>query len=35
MFYKDIDREINGVIKVDQDRQDAIEQELSEYVITK
>lgn len=35
MFYKDIDREINGVIKVDQDRQEAIEQELSEYVITR
>lgn len=35
MFYKDINREINGVIKVDQDRQEAIEQELSEYIITR
>ena len=35
MFYDDINREINGVIKVDQDTKDTIEQELSEYVITK
>ncbi len=35
MFYDDINREINGVIKVDQDTESIIEQELSEYVITK
>lgn len=35
MFYDDINREINGVIKVDQDAESIIEQELSEYVITK
>ena len=35
MFYDDINREINGVIKVDQDTEGIIEQELSEYVITR
>lgn len=35
MFYDDINREINGVIKVDQDTESIIEQELSEYVITR
>ena len=35
MFYDDINREINGVIKVDQETETIIEQELSEYVITK
>ena len=35
MFFDDINREINGVIKVDQDTRDTIEQELSEYVITR
>ena len=32
MFYDDINREINGVIKVDQDTEGIIEQELSKYV---
>ncbi len=35
MFQEDINRPINGVIKVDQDAQDVIEQEVREYVITK
>ncbi len=35
MFYDDINRQINGVIKVDQDANDVIEQEVKEYVITK
>ena len=35
MFFHDINREINGVIKVDQDESDVIEQEISEYVITR
>lgn len=35
MFADDINRKINGVIKVDQDADDVIEQELKEYVITK
>ena len=35
MFAKDINRAINGVIKVDQDKADVIEQEVREYVITK
>ena len=35
MFAKDINRPINGVIKVDQDTADVIEQEVREYVITK
>ena len=35
MFADDINRKINGVIKVDQDGDDVIEQELNEYVITK
>ena len=35
MFYDDINRPINGVIKVDQDSIDIIEQEVREYVITK
>ena len=34
MFAEDINRKINGVIKVDQDADDVIEQELNEYVIT-
>ena len=35
MFKDDINRKINGVIKVDQDNTDALIQELDEYVITK
>lgn len=35
MFAEDINRSINGVIKVDQDTTDVIEQEVREYVITK
>lgn len=34
MFERDIDRQINGVIKVNQEDQANIEQELSEYVVT-
>ena len=35
MFHDDINRQINGVIKVDQDANEVIEQEVREYVITK
>ena len=35
MFTENIDRPINGVIKVDQDESMVLEQELKEYVITK
>lgn len=35
MFFDDINRPINGVIKVDQDNDDVIGQEVKEYVITK
>ena len=35
MFQKDIDRDINGVIKVSQDDQQSLKQELSEYIITR
>ena len=35
MFHDDINRSINGVIKVDQDSIDIVEQEVREYVITK
>jgi hypothetical protein len=35
MFAEDINRPINGVIKVDQDAADVIDQEVREYVITK
>lgn len=35
MFVEDINRPINGVIKVDQDTADVIEQEVREYVITR
>lgn len=34
MFEKDINRPINGVIKVDQSDEEVLEQELDEYVIT-
>ena len=35
MFADDINRKINGVIKVDQAAEDVLEQEVQEYVITK
>lgn len=35
LFYDDINRKVNGVIKVDQDTTDIIDQEVREYVITK
>lgn len=35
LFAKDIDRSINGVIKVGQDDEALIEQELAEYVVTR
>ena len=35
MFYDDINRSINGVIKVDQDAADVTSQEVREYIITK
>ncbi len=35
MFQKDITRDINGVIKVTQDDEDSLVQELGEYIITK
>ena len=35
MFERDIDSDINGVIKIDQDDEAVIEQELSEYVVTR
>ncbi len=35
MFVKDVDRQINGVIKVTQDAPEVIEQEVREYVITR
>lgn len=35
MFHKDINRDINGVIKVAQDDEQSLVQELSEYIITK
>lgn len=35
MFYDDIDRKINGVVKVDQDADDVLAQEVKEYVITR
>ena len=35
MFKDDIDRKINGVVKVDQDAADVLAQEVKEYVITR
>ena len=35
MFYDDIDRKINGVVKVDQSTEEVLKQEVKEYVITK
>jgi len=35
MFQKDINRDINGVVKVTQDDEQSLKQELGEYIITK
>lgn len=35
MFHDDINRKINGVVKVDQDTAEVLKQEVQEYVITK
>lgn len=35
LFYKDIDRDIKGVIKIGQDDNENVEQELEEYVVTR
>ena len=35
LFQEDINRKINGVVKVDQDVTDVLVQELDEYVITR
>lgn len=35
MFERDIDRNINGVIKIDQNSDEIIQQELEEYVVTR
>ena len=35
MFFDDIDRKINGVVKVDQNTDEVLKQEVKEYVITK
>lgn len=35
MFQKDINRDINGVIKVAQDDEQSLKQELEEYIITR
>ena len=35
MFVEDINRKINGVVKVDEDENKVLEQELNEYVITR
>lgn len=35
MFEDDINRKVNGVIKVDQDAEDVISQEVKEYIITR
>ena len=35
MFFDDINRKVNGVIKVDQDETAVVSQEVREYVITK
>ena len=35
LFEKDIYRDINGVVKVDQEKEDIVFQELDEFVITK
>ena len=35
MFHANINRRIDGVIKIDQDKTDTLRQEVSEYVITR
>jgi len=35
MFYKEIDRDIKGVIKIGQDDDTNVHQELEEYVVTR
>ena len=35
MFKDDIERKINGVVKVDQNTADVLKQEVQEYVITR
>ena len=35
MFYKEIDRPIKGVIKIGQDDEANVHQELEEYVVTR
>lgn len=35
MFKKDVNRTINGVVRVDQEQDDVVAQELDEYVVTK
>ena len=35
MFEKDINRNINGVVKVGDDNLDSVQQELDEYIITR
>lgn len=35
MFQDDINRQINGVIKVDQSAEDVVRQEVKEYIITR
>ena len=35
MFQKDINRDINGVVKVTQDDEESLKQELEEYIITR
>lgn len=35
MFTKEIDRDIRGVVKIEQDDPDVIKNELEEYVVTK
>ena len=34
MFKGDIERKINGVVQVEQEKEDVIKQEVKEYVVT-
>ena len=34
MFKDDIDRKINGVVQVEQEQEQVVEQEVKEYVVT-
>ena len=34
MFKDDIERKINGVVQVEQEKEDVIKQEIKEYVVT-